>query len=263
MLAAERRQRILVELRRRGVVSLRELAASLGASEATLRRDLGALAAEGMLRRTHGGAMATGGLEVASQEPTFRAKASLALEEKAAIARSAFGLVQAGEAIALGAGTTTLALAGLLAGIKPLTVVTNSILAAQVLVASPGIEVIMTAGCLRPETYALVGPLAEESVARLRASTLFLSGNGLTAQRGLTTPDLLAASMDRALVRLAQRVVVLVDRTKVGVETLCQTVSPQEIDQLITDCGADALELEGLSSQGVSVVAVPVGPEPA
>ncbi|TMD03750.1 MAG: DeoR/GlpR transcriptional regulator, partial [Chloroflexi bacterium] len=125
---------------------MRDMADLLGTSEITVRRDLTALAGEGLVQRTHGGAVLPHGL---AHEPTYREKATQAAAEKAAIARLAVELVQPGDSIVLGAGTTTLALARELRAIPELTVVTNSLLVAEALMDSSGIELLLTGGTLR------------------------------------------------------------------------------------------------------------------
>ncbi|MER7544967.1 DeoR/GlpR family DNA-binding transcription regulator [Actinomadura sp.] len=248
--AAERRQRLLEMVRANGAVSMRELAATLEASEATVRRDIRALEAEGLLDRRHGGAVAPGGL---SREPTYQQKAKVAAAEKAAIARLAAELVEEGDAIVVGAGTTTREFARELLGFDSLTVVTNSLLVAQVLGESRGVEVVMTGGSLRGAIHALVGGAAEQTLASLRVRRAFISGNGLTAERGLSTPNMLVAGVDRALAHAAQEVVALVDHTKVGVDTMFQTVPADEIAFLVTDHQAPKAELEEIENAGVDV----------
>lgn len=256
MLIAERRRRILEQARADGVVSLRELSERLGASEPTVRRDLRAMAAEGLLHRTHGGALLP---TVIADEPTYSEKAGQAAAEKKAIARLAAELVEPGESIVLGPGTTTLALARQLVHTPDLTVVTNSILVATALMAAPGVDVVLTGGTLRRSIQALVGPTTEQTMRGLRVSQAFLSGNGLRADRGLTTPNLLVAAADRALAGAARRVVVLADHTKVGTDTMCQTVPVPSIGVAVTDSTADANELARLESAGVDVRIAPVG----
>jgi DeoR/GlpR family transcriptional regulator of sugar metabolism len=250
MLMEERRRRILEHVRLRGVASMRELAGLLGASEVTVRRDLRAMADDGLLRRAHGGAMLPSGL---AHEPSYSEKAGQAAPEKAAIAEAAAGMVSAGDSILLGPGTTTLALARLLVDVAELTVVTNSLLVAQALEQAPAVEVVLTGGTLRRSIHALVGPAAEQALRGLRASRAFLSGNGITAERGLTTPNLLVAAADRALAAAARQVVVLADHTKVGAETMCQTVACERIGRLVTDDRADRAELRAIEQAGVEV----------
>lgn len=256
MLAVERRRLIAESIRTRGVVSVAEMAESLGTTEITLRRDLRAMAKDGLVVRTHGGAVLPAGL---GHEPSYSEKARQAGAEKAAIARLAAEMIRPGDSILLGPGTTTLALARLLLGFPELMVVTNSLLVAQALMEAPRVEVILTGGALRRPIHALVGPAAEESVRALRASQAFISGNGFTAARGLSTPSPLVAATDRALAGAAQQVVVLADHTKIGQETMCQTVPAARVHTLITDSGARPSDLEAIRGAGVEVRVARVG----
>ncbi len=137
MFAAERRHAILEMVRSSGAVSLKELAATVGSSEVTVRRDLRALEAEGLLDRKRGGAAMPGAL---SHEPSYSQKSRVAAPAKAAIAMLAATLVDQGDAIVLGAGTTTLELARRLTRVRELTVVTNSVLVATALVQRRGVR---------------------------------------------------------------------------------------------------------------------------
>ncbi|GGO83156.1 DeoR family transcriptional regulator [Wenjunlia tyrosinilytica] len=243
-------------------MSLRELARVVQTSEVTVRRDVRALEAEGLLDRRHGGAVLPGGF---TRESGYPQKAHVATAEKTAIADLAAGLVQEGEAIVVGAGTTTQELARRLARVPGLTVVTNSLLVAQALAHANRVEVVMTGGTLRGTNYALVGSGAEQSLQGLRVSRAFLSGAGLTAERGLSTSNMLSASVDRALVQAAGEVVVLADHTKLGADTMFQTVPTDLITHLVTDdpSAADdraATELQALADRGVQVAVAPAGP---
>jgi DeoR/GlpR family transcriptional regulator of sugar metabolism len=253
----ERRRRILAAVQERGMISLREAADLVGTSEVTVRRDLRLLSDQGLLRRTHGGAATA---QSSSREPTYLEKAREAADEKAQIAAAAAELVPNGAAIALGAGTTTLALARCLVDRQDLTIVTTSLLVCQALLEAPGVSVLVSGGSLRRSTHALIGPLAEQALRGLHVDTLFLSGNGLSALRGLSTPDVLAAAVDQRLADTAARIVVLADHTKVGVEAVTQTVPTRAIDLLITDARADAAELQRLRDAGVEVTVVSADP---
>ena len=257
MLAVERRRLLAENLRTRGVISVAEMAELLGTTEITVRRDMRAMARDGLLVRAHGGAVLPAAI---GHEPSYSEKAHLAGPEKASIARLAVKMILPGDSILLGPGTTTLALARLLADMPELTVVTNSLLAAQALMVATRVEVILTGGTLRRSIHALVGPAAEDSIRALRASKAFISGNGFTAERGLSTPSPLVAATDRAFANAAQQVVVLADHTKLGQDTMCQTVQTARVHTLITDSGADPLLLAAIREAGVDVrVAEPRG----
>ncbi|WP_241999842.1 DeoR/GlpR family DNA-binding transcription regulator [Streptomyces klenkii] len=242
-------------VRANGAVSLRELARVVQTSEVTVRRDVRALEAEGLLDRRHGGAVLPGGF---TRESGFPQKSHLATAEKTAIADLAASFVEEGEAVVVGAGTTTQELARRLARVPGLTVVTNSLLVAQALAHANRVEVVMTGGTLRGSNYALVGSGAEQSLHGLRVTRAFLSGSGLTAERGLSTSNMLSASVDRALVQAAAEVVVLADHTKLGTDTMFQTVPTDVITRLVTDEPPShddraATELQALADQGVHI----------
>jgi DeoR/GlpR family transcriptional regulator of sugar metabolism len=259
--AAERRRRILDHLRIAGSASLRELIELTHSSDVTARRDLRALEEEGLLSRRHGGAVLLHGGSV--HEPSYAEKAHVAAREKAAIADVALEMISSGDAIVLGAGTTTQALAKRLSRYNDLTVVTNSLLVAEALVRAAGVEVVVTGGTLRGAIHALVGSAAEQSLSRLRTVRAFISGNGLTADRGLTTPSLIVANVDRALAAAAHEVVVLADHTKIGHDTMVQTVPLDQIAHLVTDTASDPTELERIRSAGVDVQLASLGGEDA
>ncbi|MFC6881596.1 MULTISPECIES: DeoR/GlpR family DNA-binding transcription regulator [Actinomadura] len=248
--AAERHERILRLLRERGAMSLRSLAGEANASEVTVRRDLRVLEEQGLLERSRGGAVPLGG---AAREPSHRHKTTVAVAEKAAIAERAAALVRPDTAVALGPGTTTHRLALRLAGIPGLTVITNSLLVASALADAEGIEVVLTGGTLRGSIHALVGSAAEGFLSTVRVHRAFLSGNGLTAERGLSTPNLTVAGVDRALARCAREVAVLADHTKVGGDALFATVPPDRIAHLVTDARAAGPELDALTAAGAAV----------
>ena len=251
MIPAERRRRLLARARQQGVISLSEASGELGVSEATLRRDLDDLAAQGLLVRTRGGATVPEG---EAREPTFTEKSTEARLEKEAIGLVALDFVARGDPILIGPGTTTFAFARQLRSVGDLTVVTNSLLVVEALMDAPGIDLIVTGGSFRHSIRALVGPGVTESLAPLRLPTVFMSGNGLSAARGLSTPDVLVASADRALVASADRCVVLADHTKFGKERMWVTVPPDRIDFVVTDDKVPANDLTAMREAGIETL---------
>jgi DeoR family fructose operon transcriptional repressor len=266
VLIAERRRRLLEQVRDRGYASFRELAEALGISESTVRRDLRLMVADGLLATTRGGvgplpaavaaappsspAEPVGGPPAAHSDgaPTDVVRA-----EREAIAAHAAGLVVAGSAVLLGPGRTTTALARRLTGISHLTVVTNSIPVTQELIGSPQIDVVLVGGALRRSIGAMVGPITEQVLQGLRGAQVFLSGEGVTTERGLTTPNVFAAATDQAMMAAGKQVVVLADHTKLGHDTMCQTVPSDRIDVLVTDDAADPDVVRRLRAEGIDV----------
>ena len=111
----------------------------------------------------------------------------------------------------------------------------------------------LTGGLLRGSIHALVGSMAEQALAGVHSTRAFLSGNGLTGDRGLSTPNVIVAGVDRAMAAAAAEVVVLADHTKIGVDAMMQTVEPAGIAHLVTDARADAGNLDELRTAGITV----------
>lgn len=236
MLASQRQEAILVAIRRDGAVRVADIVERLGVSDMTVRRDIAELAARGLVHRVHGGAVDA---RRAADEPGFAAKAPLFSPEKRAIAAAAVARLASGGAVGLSAGTTTHLVAQLIAAtpaLRPLTVVTNSLPAADALhaPADPALTVVLTGGTRTPSD-ALVGPLTTRALATMRVDVLVLGVHGMDPVAGLTTPNLLEAEADRALVAAAGRVVVVADRSKWGVVGLARIAALSDVDALITD----------------------------
>ena len=238
MLARQRHKLIVEEIRRQGAVRVSELTGVLAVSEMTVRRDLDALAAAGLLEKVHGGATSRGSLS--AEEPGFEAKSHRQLKEKRAIARTAAALVEPGQSIGLTAGTTTWRLAHHLAQVPDLTVVTNSIQVANVLHRQPrpDLTVVLTGG-VRTPSDALVGPIALTAIRSLHLDVLFMGVHGATADAGLTTPNLLEAETNRALVAASSRIIVVADHTKWGIRGLSRIADLAQIDVFVSDPGLD------------------------
>ncbi len=236
MLARQRQTYILGRVREDGAVRVAELARDLGVSDMTVRRDLELLHQQGLLEKVHGGATATSGSSLF--EPGFVVKSELQLAEKDAIAAAAADLVMTGMAIALSAGTTTYALARRLTEIEGLTVVTNSVPVADVLyrMGRPDQTIIVTGG-VRTPSDALVGPFAVSALRTIHVDLVFMGVHGMDPHSGFTTPNLLEAETNRALVEAGRRLIVLADHTKWGVVGISSIGRLDQADVLITDAG--------------------------
>lgn len=236
MLARQRQERILTEIRRNGGARVSDLVDLLGVSDMTVRRDIETLARQELVLRVHGGATVVD--ERSSDEPGFAAKSGLALAEKSAIAHAAARLIKPGASVALSAGTTTYAVAQQLVDIADLTIVTNSPPVADLLHErpAPGRTVVLTGG-VRTPSNALVGPVAVRALADLHVDTLVLGVHGIDERAGVTTPNLVEAEANQALVNSARRVVVVADHSKWNVVGLAGIVPLDRVDVLVTDGG--------------------------
>ncbi|MFD0415515.1 DeoR/GlpR family DNA-binding transcription regulator [Streptomyces sp. NPDC127108] len=254
LLAEQRRALILDEVRRRGGVRVNELTRKLGVSDMTVRRDLDALARLGVLEKVHGGAVPVA--EASTHEPGFEAKSGLELSAKEDIARTAATLVAPGTAIALSGGTTTYALAHQLLDVPDLTVVTNSVRVADVFHSAQrssgqrqGAATVVLTGGVRTPSDSLVGPVADQAIAALHFDVLFLGVHGISAEAGLSTPNLAEAETNRRLVQSARRVVVVADHTKWGTVGLSSFATLGQVDTLVTDAGLPARARAEISEQ--------------
>ncbi|MDT4946056.1 MAG: hypothetical protein QOH14_2789, partial [Pseudonocardiales bacterium] len=257
VLAQQRQVRILAELRRAGAVRVSDLTDLLGVSDMTIRRDLELLAAEGVARKVHGGAVLAG--QVAF-EPGFAVKSQLAQPAKQAIAERAASLIRPGAAIALSAGTTTWAMARHVAAIPGITVVTNSTTVADVVAAvdtANQVSVILTGGVRTPSS-ALVGPVADRTIASMHVDQLFLGVHGMDARAGFTTPNLAEATTNRVFVDSAREVIVLADSSKWGVVGLADIGPLSVAKTVISDDALPADARRALNESVDSVILVEV-----
>lgn len=248
LLAEQRRALILDEVRRRGGVRVNELTRKLNVSDMTIRRDLDALARQGVIEKVHGGAVPV--VEASTHEPGFEAKSTLELRAKEDIARTAAAMAVPGSAIALSGGTTTYALAQHLVDVPDLTVVTNSVRVADVFhgaqrpasggAARAGAATVVLTGGVRTPSDSLVGPVADRAIASLHFDVLFLGVHGISVEAGLSTPNLAEAETNRRFVRAARRVVVVADHTKWGTVGLSSFATLDEVAAFVTDSGLSA-----------------------
>ncbi|HEU4672592.1 MAG TPA: DeoR/GlpR family DNA-binding transcription regulator [Candidatus Limnocylindrales bacterium] len=236
MLARQRQALILARVREEGGVKVADLVRELGVSDMTVRRDLEVLHDRGLLEKVHGGATALA--EGALFEPGFKAKSALQQVEKEAIAEAAAAYVEPGSAVALSAGTTTYALARRLTEIPRLTIVTNSVPVTDVLYqAGRSDHTIILTGGVRTPSDALVGPFAVAALRTIHVDIVFMGVHGMAARSGFTTPNLLEAEANRALIETGRRLVVVADHTKWGVVGISSIARLDEADVLITDAG--------------------------
>ncbi len=238
MLARQRHTHILERIRGDGAVRVGELARDLGVSDMTVRRDLEHLHRQGLLEKVHGGATVASGSSLF--EPGFVVKSELQLDEKEGIAAAAAELVAPGMAIALSAGTTTYALARRLIEVQGLTVVTNSVPVADALYRlGRADQTIIVTGGVRTPSDALVGPFAVSALRTIHVDLVFMGVHGMDPHSGFTTPNLLEAETNQALVEAGRRLVVVADHTKWGVIGISSIARLDQADVLITDAGLD------------------------
>jgi DeoR family transcriptional regulator, aga operon transcriptional repressor len=253
MLNEERRRAILESVNRDGRALVGELARHFDTSEVTIRKDLELLHSHGLLHRTHGGALPS--RETALSDPTLREKERLHRKEKHRIAQAAGEMTREGQVVVLDSGSTTTAIARALRRFHNLTVITNSVNIAAEL-AGTHVEVVLTGGTLRKNSFSLVGPIAEDTLRRLNADILFLGVDGLDVHFGLSTPNLLEAKVNRVMVEVSRTVVAVCDASKFGRRSLSLIVPPSAVHRVITDRAAPKSDVRKLQKTGIEVTLV-------
>jgi DeoR family transcriptional regulator, aga operon transcriptional repressor len=250
----EERRRLIVEiLNRDGRVLVGALARHFRTSQVTIRKDLDILQAHGRIHRTHGGALPA--RESALEDPTLREKEKLHRREKLQIAAAAARMVREGQVVILDSGTTTTTIARALREFENLTIITNAVNIAAELSGS-SLEVILTGGTLRKNSFSLVGPIAEETLRRLNADILFLGVDGFDVHYGLSTPNLLEAKVNRAMMDVARVAVAVCDSSKFGRRSLSSIAPLSAVHHLITDRGIPKQDLAVLKKIGIQVTLV-------
>lgn len=266
MRSAERRRQIASLTAVQGRVTVVELAERFSVTSETIRRDLAALDAEGSLHRIHGGAVPAPGFRTTNTAVEQRAKESL--EAKRRISRAAMRLLPSkGSTVFFDAGTTTAMLSEEIASagaasstlssaeLPPeLNIVTNSLPAAMTLADSPRCDVQLIGGQVQPLSQAIVGDVATRSLGVLRADVAFIGTNALTVEHGLTTPDAQEGAIKRSMVTHANKVVVLCDSTKFGLDYMVSFANINEIDCLVTDSDAPQSYIQALEAAGVEII---------
>ncbi|HOQ86994.1 MAG TPA: DeoR/GlpR family DNA-binding transcription regulator [Phycisphaerae bacterium] len=257
MTGDERRQQLSDFLARRGFADLSVLVAELGVSESTIRRDLSQLEEEGIIRRTHGGAVFVserfGALNYSARE-------SAEVEQKTAIGKAAAELVGEGETILIDGGTTTFQVARHLAT-RSLQVVTNSLPIANLLSSAPSIELIFVGGYIYPRTGVALGPIARQALASLHFSKVFMGAAGITAD-GLYNANVLLVEAQEQMMRSADQVIVVADHTKFGRRSLAKMCGWDRIDRVVSDEGLDTKWQEVVRSSGADMILAPLEESP-
>jgi DeoR/GlpR family transcriptional regulator of sugar metabolism len=249
---------ILTALQKAGSVSVEELGKELQVSHVTVRRDLDMLETQGLLRRTHGGAVS---IEPFFYEPfrndrSFQAQVEKFADEKRRIGRAAAGFIKKGNIIALTPGTTTTEVVRGLPLNHNITVVTSTVNVAMELSKRKDLEVYVTGGHLHGDWFSLVGPTAAQSLSRLMIHVLFIGADGIDAKAGVSCYDPDEAQLNATMVRHAHKKIAVVDHSKFGIVAGWRICSTDEIDVLVTDSGATDEMVAPFQQADIEVVRV-------
>jgi DeoR/GlpR family transcriptional regulator of sugar metabolism len=249
VLVEERRQRVLDLVRKRGYVALADLVEAIQTSESTVRRDVEYWHREGVLRKTHGGAVYLGGGHTL---PPLEERAASQLEEKQLVARAAVARIRDGDSVLLDGGTTTLEVARLLVG-RPVQIVTNSLPIASLFAGRNESDLVLLGGYVYPRTGVALGPWTVRMMEDIHVHQAVLSVGGIT-DKGLFNSNLLLVETERQMMRCADEVVVVADHTKIGRPALAFLCELATIDTLIVDPGLDDEQRTLLDQNDVRII---------
>ncbi|MGA7623495.1 MAG: DeoR/GlpR family DNA-binding transcription regulator [Candidatus Acidiferrales bacterium] len=260
LLAEERRFRIREILSRERTVSASELIAMLGVTAATVRRDLAALEKEGVLVRSHGGAVSR--TSSTNFQPSYETLGRSNRTEKQAIAREAERLILDGETVFLEGSTTVFELARRLVHRNRLTVITNSPPTVEELQRSPHVSVISTGGELQKDVFYLSGVWAQRALSEIRVDKAVLGVSAIDPTYGISTASQAEAQIKKMILKSARVSIALADHTKFGNQGFAYVGPVTDIDILVTDSGTDAQYLRPLREAGVELIVADVREAP-
>jgi DeoR/GlpR family transcriptional regulator of sugar metabolism len=249
-LLSPERERLILQALGDGVRTITELSDKLGVSEATVRRDLQALEEQGKAKRVHGGAIRN---KFPRTEPIFDEKAAFHAREKDAIAKAALTFIEDNDTIYLDGGSTVLNLAKRLDCKKNITIVTNSMMAAAALMESEH-KLILIGGEFRAISRTFVGPLTAKIINSLMINKAFLGTIGFSIADGISTTDANEAYTKDLIMSRSEKVIVLVDSSKIGSPSFASSGTIADIDILITDAGIPEKALKELRRKNVKVI---------
>lgn len=251
LLSAERHRLLLEFIKKEKNVSITKVCEQFSISEATARRDLDLLAEHGLVERVHGGAVAK---EYRLGEPPVLLRENEQFQEKKRIALAASTLINDGETVFLGSGTTVAEVAKNLVNRKNITVVTNSILVINNLIEYPEITLIVLGGILRQSEFSLIGHLTNEALSGLRADKVIIGIHSIDTKYGLTSGYMPEIVTDRAILGIGKQIIVVADHTKCGRVSIAFLAPVNIVNILVTDQAVSEKFESEITSQGVKII---------
>jgi DeoR/GlpR family transcriptional regulator of sugar metabolism len=255
-LKEERQQLILEAVEDSRQVTVAELSNRFDVSEVTIRRDLRELAAQGVLRRAHGGAVAS---IPAPPEPPVVQRMIQAENCKECIGRAAATLVSDGDSVFIGSGSTTTFVAQHLVNHTDLTVVTNALTIATELAAAEGVTLVVTGGMMRASELSLVGHITEQALREVRVDKVIMGMRAISLQAGMTNDYLPEVMTDRTIIEMAPELILVADHTKFGKIASAYVAPVERVTTLVTDIGIDPETLTHLRHMGIRVIVADEG----
>lgn len=254
LMTLERQHRIVELVNERGSLTVPELSETFAVSEATIRRDLVALAERRLIQRVHGGAMRLG--KVATSESPIVQRQTEQAEEKARIGAAAAQLVHNAETLLLLGGSTGLAVARELAQHHDLTIVTDSLLVANELLGQGSHRVILVGGSIDPDEQAVRGTLSRLILQQIHVDKVIIGAKAISVARGISAETPEEAELFRACTACADQIIVVTDSSKFQKSALAKVIALQDIHILVTDYGLDAEDRRAIQELGVHLILV-------
>lgn len=246
----ERQQELTRLLERTGRLSVAQICEQFNISEATARRDLETLSEQGLVQRVHGGAILV--RQAAPEEPILR-RSREQENEKEQIGRAAAALIQDGETVFLGSGTTVLQVAQHLVT-RNITVITNSLPVINLMSEKENIQLIALGGILRDSELSFIGHITEQALFEVRADKIIIGIRAISLDQGLTNDYLPETLTDRAILSAGRETIVVADYTKCGVMSTAFVAPLTVMHILVTDNRTNTEFIEALRSQGIEVI---------
>ena len=246
----DRQIQILQLVTQRQRITVADIVEQFAISEATARRDLETLANQGKVQRVHGGALA---IQSAPPELPLLERGNEQESEKRRIGQAAAALVQPGETVFLGSGTTVLEVARALCLTKPLTVITNSLPVLNILAGSE-CTVICLGGMLRPTELSFIGHITEQALAEVRADKVFIGTRAISLEHGLTNEYLPETLTDRAIMHAGREVIVVADHTKFGRAATVLLAPIERVRTIVTDTATKAESLQDIQARSIQII---------
>ena len=250
---AERHQFILKKINKEGHVNVVDLCKQLNVSSVTIRKDLKLLEDKSLLYKTHGGATLNNPY---TADRPVNEKEKLQSSEKMKIAEAAAKLIQPNDSIIIGSGTTMLALAKNIFPSQSLTVITSALNVTLELIKHTDIEIIQLGGLIRKSSSSVMGAYAEDVLGDFFCSKLFLGVDGIDLEFGLTTTNVFEAHLNRQMMAVSQKTIILADSTKFGRRGFGKICKLEEIDHIITDSGISRHIVDTIEGMGILMTIV-------
>jgi DeoR/GlpR family transcriptional regulator of sugar metabolism len=250
--STDRQIQLLQVIAQRQRITVADIVEQFAVSEATARRDLETLAHQGKVQRVHGGALA---LQSTPPELPLLERGNEQETEKRRIGQAAAALVQAGETIFLGSGTTVLEVARVLRDTKGLTVITNSLPVLNIL-ADSECTVVCLGGILRRSELSFIGHITEQALAEVRADKVFIGTRAIDVDEGLSNHYLPETLTDRAILKAGREIIVVADHTKFGRIAAARLAPIEAVQTIVSDAKIPAQVRTALETRGLRVIVV-------